>query len=203
MNKNYVFLTVLMFVLALGTLFFRETDKPEETAPEQLLWDIIRPNRYVTTDQVAKRIIQGDPSLEIVDVRNKDEYSRFSLPGAINIPLDSLLNKNNLLYFGVPGIDVVFIANDDIASDQAWVLTKRLGFNGTYVLKGGLNRWMETIIDPKEPSEEEPATAWAVYDFRRGAMMYFTGAKTGNVESSKVVVPIKRRKKTNVVAGGC
>ncbi|HKK40867.1 MAG TPA: rhodanese-like domain-containing protein [Bacteroidales bacterium] len=203
MNKKYIFLAVLMLVLAFGTVFFKETNRPKETPPEQLLWDIIRPNRYVTTDQVAKMIIQGDPSLEIIDVRNDDEYSRFSLPGAINIPLDSLLNRNNLLYFGVPGINVVFIANDDIASDKAWVLTKRLGFNGTYVMKGGLNRWMETIINPKEPSVEESSKAMATYEFRKGAMMYFTGAKAGSLETGSATVTIKRRKKTSAVAGGC
>ncbi len=203
MDKKYIFLAVFMLVLAFGTMFFKETNRPKETPPEQLLWDIVRPNRYVSTDQVAKMIIQHDPSLEIIDVRNEDEYNKFSLPGAINIPLDSLLNKNNLLYFGVPGISVVFIANDDIASDKAWVLTKRLGFNGTYVMKGGLNNWMETIINPKEPSEEASARAIADYEFRRGAMMYFTGAGTGNVESSKATVTITRRKKTSAVAGGC
>ncbi len=203
MNKKYIFLAVLMFVLAFGTMFFKETNNPKETAPQQLLWDIIRSSRYVTTDHVAKMIIQNDPSLEIIDVRNEDEYNNFSLPGAINIPLDSLLNKNNLLYFGIPGIDVVFIANDDIAADQAWVLTKRLGFNGTYVMKGGLNRWMETIINPEKPSEEEPATAFATYEFRRGAMLYFTGTKSANENTSKVTVQVKRRKKTNVAAGGC
>jgi rhodanese-related sulfurtransferase len=203
MEMKYIFLTALMLILACGTLFFTETSRPKETEAEQLLWDIIGSNQYVTTDQVAKMIIRNDPSLEIVDVRNKDEYNHFSLPGAINIPLGSILNKDNLLYFGVPGMNVIFIANDDIASDQAWVLTKRLGFNGTYVMKGGLNRWMETIINPKEPSEEKPATAFATYEFRRGAMIYFTGAKAGNIETSKVTVPVKRRKKTNVVAGGC
>lgn len=203
MVKKYIILTVFMFVLAVGTLFFTETNKSKETAPAQLLWDIVRPTRYVTTDQVARMIIQKDPSLEIIDVRDEDEFNHFALPGSINIPLDSLLNTNNLLYFGVSGINVIFVANDDIASDQAWVLTKRLGFNSTYVMKGGLNRWMETIIRPEEPSEEEPASAYATYEFRKGAMMYFTGADPGNAKTSEVTVSIKRRVKKNVVTGGC
>ncbi len=203
MNKKYIFLASIMFLLAFGTLFIRETNKPEEITPDQLLWNIVRPTRYVTTDQVAKMIIQGDPSLEMIDVRDEDEYKNFTLPGSVNIPLDSLLTKNNLLYFGVPGIKVVFVSNDDIAADQAWVLTKRLGFKDTYVMKGGLNRWMETIIKPERPSETEPATAFATYSFRQGAKMYFTGEKSANVETSKINVQVKRRKKTNVVAGGC
>jgi len=203
MKKNYIFLTAIMFLLAFGTLFFKEANKPEELEPQQLLWEIVRPGRYVTTDQVAKMIIQNNPSLEIIDVRNENEFNKYSLPNSINIPIDSLLTKNNLLYFGIPDIKVVFISNDDIQADQAWVLIKRLGFNNTFVMTGGLNRWMETIIEPPEPDPTEPATAFETYAFRQGAKMYFTGGKTEISEPSKINVQVRKRKKTNVVAGGC
>ncbi len=203
MNRNYIFLTILMLLLAFGTLIIKKTREPKQIDPQQLLRELIQPTRYVTTDQVAKWIIQNDPSLELIDVRGEDEFAAFSLSKSLNIPLDSLLNKDNLLYFGIPGTKLVFISNDDIVADQAWVLTKRLGFNSTYVMKGGLNRWMETIINPKEPGEEEPATAFETYTFRKGAQLYFTGAKPDNMASSKIEVEVKRREKTSVAAGGC
>jgi rhodanese-related sulfurtransferase len=157
----------------------------------------------VTTDQVAKMIIQGDPSLEMIDVRGAGEFDKFSLPRSINIPLDSLLNSTSLQYFGIQGTKVVFISNDDIAADQAWVLTKRLGFKSTYVLKGGLNCWMGTIIAPQEPAEDAPSTAFETYAFRKGAQQYFTGAKTATVEVPKMKVEVQRRKKSTAAAGGC
>jgi len=203
MNRNYIYLTILMIVLAFGTLMLKKANEPKQIEPQQLLYELIQPTRYVSTDQVAKRIIQNDPSLELIDVRSAEEFNKFSLPRSINVPLDSLINKSNLNYFGIPGTKVIFISNDDIAADQAWVVTKRLGFNSTYVMKGGLNRWMETIIDPKEPAEEEPTTAFETYAFRKGAQLYFTGAKTENVETAKIKVNVQRRKKTSGAAGGC
>ena len=203
MNKNYIYLTILMLVLAVGTLLVKKQGELKQIEPEVLLKELVQPTRYVTTDQVAKMIIQGDPSLEMIDVRNANEFEKFALPRSINIPLDSLLNKSSLQYFGIPGTRVVFIGNDDIASDKAWVLTKRLGFNRTYVMKGGLNRWMKTIIDPQEPAEEAPYTAMETYQFRKGAQIYFTGAKTETVAPTKMKVEVKRRKKTHVAAGGC
>ena len=203
MNRNYIFLTLLMLVLATGLMFINKTNTPKQIEPQQLLHEIVQPTRYVTTDQVAKMIISNDPSLEIIDVRSAEEFQQFSLPRAINVPLDSLVNRNNLLYFGIPGIKVVFVSNDDIAADQSWVLTKRLGFKSTYVMKGGLNRWMETIIDPKVPEEEAPSTDFETYSFRKGAQLYFTGANSENVETPKMKVEVQRRKKTTVVAGGC
>jgi sulfur-carrier protein adenylyltransferase/sulfurtransferase len=203
MNRNYIFLTILMLVLAVGTLLIKKSKEPKQIDPQQLLSELIQPTRYVSTDQVAKMIISNDPSLEIIDVRSPKEFQQFSLPRAINIPIDSLINSNSLMYFGIPGTKVVFVSNDDIKADQSWVLTKRLGFKSTYVLKGGLNQWMETIIQPKEPAEDAPYTAFETYSFRKGAQLYFTGAKTENVETPKLKVEVQRRKKTSVVAGGC
>ncbi len=203
MNRNYILLTILMLALAFGTLFLNKSKELKQIEPQQLLREIVQPTRFVSTDQVAKMIIHKDPSLEMIDVRSSEDFAKFALPNSINIPLDSLLTSNNLLYFGIPGRKVVFIANDDIQSDQAWVLTKRLGFNSTYVMTGGLNEWIETIIQPQEPSEDAPASAFDLYALRKGAQLYFTGANAEPQETSKVKVDVVRRKKTTTAAGGC
>nr|WP_319511524.1 rhodanese-like domain-containing protein [uncultured Draconibacterium sp.] len=203
MNRNYILLTILMLVLAVGTLFLTGDDEPKQISPDELLQEIIQPTRYVTTDQVAKMIIQGDPSLLMVDVRSADEYAEYALPGSLNIPLEELTNDGNLSYFGVPGIKVVFISNDDIRADQTWVLTKRLGINGTYVMTGGLNGWMQTIIDPTQPNPDAPSIDHELYAFRKGAQIFFTGAESATPEGENVEVQVRRREKTNVAAGGC
>ncbi len=204
MNRNYIFLTALMLLLAAGTMFLSKSEQQKQIEPDKLLWEIIQPTRYVSTDEVAKMIIQNDPSIELIDVRTAKEYAEFSLPNAINIPLDSIVTASSLEYFGIPGMNVIFFSNDAIKADQGWVMTKRLGFDATYVMKGGLNRWIETIIQPKEPAAEEARTAFELYQFRKGAQLYFTGAKvetTTNAKKNKVV--IKRRKKTVTASGGC
>ncbi|MCE4563627.1 rhodanese-like domain-containing protein [Maribellus sp. CM-23] len=203
MNRNYIFLTLLMLVLAVGTVFLTMDDEPNQVDPEILLQEIIQPTRYVSTDQVAKMIIQGDPSLMLIDVRSEDDFQGYSLPHSINIPLDSLLTADNLSYFGIPGTKVVFVSDDDIRADQMWVLTKRLGYKGTYVMRGGLNCWMQTIIEPKQPSDDASYADMETYSFRKGAQIYFTGAEEETSDDSKVEVQVQKREKTNVALGGC
>ena len=203
MNRNYIFLTILMVVLAFGTIFISKDKEPKQIDPQLLLAELVQPTRYVSTDQIAKLIIAKDPSLMLMDVRDEDAYNEYSLPGAINFPIDSLMSKNYLSYLGIPGIKVVFYSDDDIKADQTWVLAKRMGFKSIYVMKGGLNHWMETIIDPVEPSPDVEKTALETYSFRKGAQMYFTGSQNENDESSKIEVQVKRREKTSVAAGGC
>lgn len=203
MNRNYIFLTLLMLVLAVGTVFLTMDDEPNQVDPEILLQEIIQPTRYVSTDQVAKMIIQGDPSLMLIDVRSEDDFQGYSLPRSVNIPLDSLLTADNLSYLGIPGTKVVFVSDDDIRADQMWVLTKRLGYKGTYVMRGGLNCWMQTIIEPEQPSDDASYADMETYSFRKGAQIYFTGAEEETSDGAKVEVQVQKREKTNVALGGC
>ena len=203
MNRNYIFLTILMVLLAFGTIFISRKKEPKQIDPQQLMAELVQPTRYVTTDQVAKMIIAKDPSLMLMDVRDENSYNTYTLPGAINLPVDSLMKKSYVTLLGIPGTKVVFFSNDDIKADQAWVLSKRLEFKSIYVMKGGLNRWMETIINPVVPEDDEPYTAYETYTFRKGAQLYFTGSKTDNTETSKIEVQVRRREKTGVTAGGC
>ena len=203
MNRNYIYLTILMLALAAGTLFLHKEKNFQQIKPEKLLYDIIQPTRYVTTDQVAEMIIDKDPTLELIDVRSPEDFQKFSLTNALNVPIDSLLTDYGQQFFGLPGTKVVLYSNDDILADQFWVLSRRLGYKDVYVMKGGLNCWIETIIRPPEPPEEAPYTAFEQYQFRKGAQMYFTGAKVEQSLAGKSKVVVKRRKKQVVASGGC
>ena len=205
MNKNYLFLTLLMLLLAVGTLFIHKDETfAKQLKPEVLLREITQPSRYVTTDQIAKMIIAQDPTLELIDVRPADQYDKFSLPGAVNVPLKDILTPEGQDNLGIEDMYAVFYSNDDIIADQAWVISKRLGYNNIYVMKGGLNRWIETIIRPTEPPETAPETDFETYTFRKAASQYFTGgSQVQNTEVKKTKVKVRRKKKATAASGGC
>ncbi len=193
-----------MLVLAGGLFMLPEKDNSKVTNPEDIMWSIVQPTRFVSTDLVAKMIIENDPTLELIDVRSEDDYAEFSLEKAINIPLDSIASANYQDYLGIKGLKAIFYSNDDIKADQAWVIAKRLGYKNIYVMKGGLNCWMTTIIDPVKPAETASSEEFELYSFRRGASIYFTGS---NIETSnddtKAVINVTRKKKQTVAEGGC
>lgn len=204
MNRNYIILAVLFIILAGGYFFLPEKENIKQIHPEDLMYNIVQTSRFVTTDQVAEMIIEGDPTLELVDVRPTDEYEAFTLPGAVNIPLDSIMAEGYQDYLGIEDMNVVFFSNDDIKADQMWVIAKRLGYNSLYVLDGGLNCWIKTIIQPEAPAESASKTEFELYDFRRGASMYFTGAEIATPEEgTRTSVNVKRKKKSTVAEGGC
>ena len=202
MNKNYLFLALLMIFLAAGLLFLPERHNYQQIKPDKLMWEAVQPTRYVTVDQVAQMIIEGDPTLELVDVRSIKDFDKYSLNNAVNIPFDSLLCPNYQDYLGIEDMNVIFYGNTDIKADQSWVIARRMGYKNIYVLKGGLNAWIDCIIKPQQPDETASLSEFENYEFRKGASAYFTGAKLETSEN-KSSVKVVRRKKGAAVAGGC
>lgn len=204
MNRNYIILAILFLILASGLLLLPERENYKQISPGELMRDVVQNTRYLTTDQVAQMIIEGDPTLELVDVRNEGDYFEYSLPRAINVPLDSILAEDYTGYFGIEDMNVVFFSNDDIKADQAWVIAKRMGYKSIYVMKGGLNCWIKTIIQPQSPAETASKEEFELYDFRKGASMYFTGAEiSAPASDGEQAVSVKRKKKSSVAEGGC
>jgi rhodanese-related sulfurtransferase len=204
MNKTYAILAFVVIVLGLGLFYFQAKPYVIEVQPETLLSDINENTRYVSVDELAERLIEGDPSVQLIDVRDHNDFMDFGLPGAENIPLPGLLLPENLEIFDAYGKDFIFYSNGDIQANQAWIIAHRLGYKNLYVLKGGVNCWFQNIIQPKTPDQSEPQEAFDLYQFRLGARQYFTGGGAP-VETTAPAEGIEftRKKKNTKVEGGC
>ncbi len=204
MNKTYIILASVLVLLGIGLVFLKANTNKDELNPEKLLTEINENTRYISTDELAKRIIESDPSVQLIDVRPANEAAKFMLQGAINIPLTNLLNEDSQAVFGQDGKDFIFYSNDDIFANQAWTITRRLGIKNLHVLKGGLNYWAETILQPVAPAATEPQEAFDLYQARLGASQFFTGA-TLEVKKSEPLekIDLKPKTKTKQVEGGC
>ncbi|MFA5416863.1 MAG: rhodanese-like domain-containing protein [Bacteroidales bacterium] len=203
MNKNYIILMGILILLAAGLLVLPVNNNSKQLDPEVLMWDIVQPTRYVTTDEVAKMIIERDPLLVLVDVRPTEDFQAFSLPSAFSFPFDSLATDDAMSALTFDKRNLVFYSNDDLKSDQAWVIAKRLGLKNIYVLKGGLNRWIQTIIQPEAPAETASEAEFNLYAFRQGASQYFTGGSIRIDQSPQAEVIVTRKKKAKAAEGGC
>lgn len=211
MNKTYYFLIILTFALGTGALFLPEKIHTKEVSPEQLFYEMNNPSKFVTTDQVARLIIEGDPTIMLIDTRSYDQYEAYSLPGAMSVPLEELIDSTGAIdqlwedYLGIEDMNTLLFSNGDVCADQAWVLCTRLGLKNMFVMKGGLNKWVETILQPVPPTESAPSEEFALYDFRKGASMYFGGGGSIEVETQTISEPVPqvRKKKKTVIEGGC
>lgn len=204
MNKAYIVLIFLLILAGAGLLLLPEREHPEEAGPRELLSDLRNPSRFISVDKVAEMLIDKDPTLILVDVRDMYDYFDFSLPGAHSIPLEEILLYEWVDSLSFEGSEVVLFSNSDIKAEQAWLLLNRSNYDNIHVMKGGLNCWFETIIQPKAPPETASDDEIDLYQFRKGASIYFTGGTAAiEQESGGEAVIVTRKKKTQVVEGGC
>jgi rhodanese-related sulfurtransferase len=215
MSKRYIVLAIILIGAAFILMILPTKKKSKQIEPELLLLEINDPARYLDADLIAKRIIELDPSLFLIDVRSLYEYEEYAIPGAVNIPLEELLQSQWTDYLAQESKDIVFYSNSDIYSDQAWVLAKEKGYKNLYVLKGGLNQWFKTVMMPVEPLEGAPSEDFDLYDFRRGASFYFGGSvpdipvavekaagESNAAQAPKKQVVVKKKVK-KAAEGGC
>jgi len=199
-----------LFIIPMGLIIAavpQNKTKPYKLTAEQLLSEVNTRTQYVTPDAVADMIIKKDPTLRLIDVRSQDEFEKFSLQGAINIPVTDLLSEK---YTDILNQDVkmnIFYSNGTLAANEAWMVTRQLGYNNNFVLEGGLNYWFDAILSPKKPASTSPDEEFARYDFRKSAGAALGGgsaiqpAQDKSAASSKPAITAGPKKKK--AAGGC
>jgi rhodanese-related sulfurtransferase len=207
MNKKYMVLAGIALALGVGILLMPAKDNTKQTQPELLLAAINDPSRFLSTDDITDRLVKKEPSLMLIDVRPKSQFTAFAIPGAINIPIDSLLSASAQDMLNQKGMDKVFYSNADVTADQAWIICKRIGVQRIYVMQGGINNWFSTIVKAEFPSQTEPSSAIELYQFRTAARQHFFGspdmAVTPQAAADTKKVNVVKKAPGAASGGGC
>jgi rhodanese-related sulfurtransferase len=204
MIRKYYIAVVLLVGLGLVLVLLPPKKTYDDLKPEELLQQLTSPSRFVSPDDVADRIIKKDPSLLLVDVRNPEQYLEYSLPGALNIPIQDIFQPEQEDFFAQQGLQFIFFSNGDILADQAWILCKRKGMKNIFVMKGGLNEWFSSFFLLQPPPETASGEDIALYQFRSGVRQFFTGGETETVVKPDVEkITVAPRAKKSAVEGGC
>lgn len=203
MQKQVYFLAGIILLFTIGVVLLPDRKGRGEIGPEELLESAMDDSWFVSTDEVAEEIISGNPTVRLIDVRIPDQYATYSIPGAINIPVADILQPDWQDLLALDGMNFIFYSNSDLLASQAWLICKRKGIENITVMKGGMNRWVETILQPEAPPSTAPSEAFALYQFRVGASLYFGGGKEISTEITSEPLPLVRKKKKRVTEGGC
>lgn len=207
MERKYTILSILLVVLALGLVILPKKGDNKEIDPRNLLSAIAEKSRYLTVDQVTHRIIENDPTLLLIDLRDAGQFKKFALQGAINVHPDSLLSKSSIELFSQEGKDKVLYANADLIAEKAWLICSRYSLARMYIMKGGLNEWFNTIIKEQNASITASSSELDLISFRNAARLYFTGQgnKTGTTVTPKTSekISITRKAPAASSGGGC
>ena len=175
--------------------------------PDELLQEAGAGMQFISPDVVADMLVQKDPSLRLIDVRTPEEFDAYSMPNAINIPLSNLLADEYTDILNQHTYVNVLYSNGSVYANQAWMITRQLGYDNNFVLEGGLNYWFGNILSPEAPSVTSPDEEFAKYDFRKSAAAALGGGGVVSTEAEapaiKAVKPPVTARAKKKPAGGC
>ncbi|HGY56480.1 MAG TPA: rhodanese-like domain-containing protein [Caldithrix abyssi] len=172
-----------------------------------LLQEISNQSHYVAPDEVAHWVIDKDPSVQIIDIRSKEDYDKYHIPGSEWIPLANLLSDEAKDILD-PDKTIVLASNGNSKAAQAWVLLKEAGYDDVYVLMGGMNYWVQVFTNPEKPNGAYTDEEIFAYQFRKAAGPVLMGTQVAastdtEINKPKKVIKRRRKKPSKKLDEGC
>ena len=207
MRKRDITLILIMLIGAVIVAVLPRQEKiDKEICPYKLVDKATYADKYFSTDEVAKAIINNDPSIVLIDLRSPEEFAKFSLRGAVNIPIEKLLDDEYVDMLNQDVYTNILYSDGSLLSSEAWLILRRMGYKNNHVMAGGLNRWVETIMRPQKPDYMASNEDLATYEFRKAASAFFGGGSAvtaGASDAPAPAAPVIKRKKKEAGGGGC
>lgn len=208
-NLSFVAVVVIfVLVIVIGLLTINRPDLKFKLTIDETLEQVSISEDEMYPEDLVGIIEMEEPGYAIIDIRNPFEFIKGHISGALNIPTNSLLDKENLKMFdqyASDSVQVIMYAQNQLEANGPWLILKQLGYNNVKVLMGGYHYFTTGPLDfydmPEIPAYlvEEPA-----YDFY-GIMEELGSRSFEEVDAGdqpQVIIPT-RKKKENVVEGGC
>ncbi len=204
MNARMILSAIIVCFGMVAAILPQKQNSSVQLDAQQLLYEIQLKNHVVSVDEMADAIINNDPYYQLIDLRSPEEFAAYNLPGSLNIPFDKLFTPEWAPYIDQVARKNVFYSNGSTLANEAWMLTRQKGMKNNYILEGGLNNWISTILTPTAPESTVGDEAINSFQARLGARQYFSGEGAASASSANNAPrkPVPAKKKTKV-AGGC
>ncbi|RLD75201.1 MAG: hypothetical protein DRJ15_17295, partial [Bacteroidetes bacterium] len=117
-------------VIVIGLLTINKPDlKYQRTTDETLVHLILNEDELYPEDLVGI-IEMEEPGYAIIDLRSPYEFIKGHIRGAVNIPTNSLLDKENLKEFkryASDSVTVILYGQTQLEANGPWMILKQMG----------------------------------------------------------------------------
>lgn len=183
--KKLNILAIVMLSLGLILAFVpKEAMKSEKVSQKQIISELKEKSYFITADALAAMLVEKDPTVKLVDVRDAFEFQKFSLPNATNLTLENIVSDEWSEFMNQDKYSIVLYSNGNVEAVEAWMLCRMKGYENILVLQGGLNNWYETILNPQKPASTMADEELAKYEFRKAAGNALGGGVSGDSASA-------------------
>jgi rhodanese-related sulfurtransferase len=202
MNMRAKFSVVLLSLGLILALLPLSGNSSFIVGPRNLLSELLDKNSSYSVDQVARFIVAEDSSVQIIDLRTPEEFKTVNIPGSINIPYNTFIDRNPASFLNNGKTKNIFYSNGDFDSNYALTIARGLNLKNTYVMKGGLNEWFSTVMNSSFTGEKITARENALFETRTRAKKMFTEMNS-LPDSLKLKFILSKHIAAKKLDGGC
>lgn len=149
MNKNYIKILggiTVAIAIVLIVISVNEGKKYKfRMSAEELHRQVVEGNYMISPMEAQKIIERGDDRYVFIDIRNPREFDNFHLDGAVNVPLQRVLDDGYVSYLKNEKIKVLY-SDEGTDANQVRLLLTQYGYENLLVLQGGVDFWKENMI---------------------------------------------------------
>ncbi|MDD4143684.1 MAG: YeeE/YedE thiosulfate transporter family protein [Prolixibacteraceae bacterium] len=154
--------------------------------------------KEIPADKLANEIVNNYYKFNIIDVRPEQEFEKYHLPMAINIPFGKMMELQYQSVFRQRLKTNVFYADSDTLVRMACLKAKYIGRSDNYILKESVGEFREMFFEAEPPPPNALKSQIDLYNFRT-----VTAQKMEYLVNSlkNIGAPVKMEPVT--VKGGC
>lgn len=208
-NLNFIAVVVIfVLVIVIGLLTLNKPDLKYKLSLDETLGQLMLNEEEMHPRDLADILKTEDQDHVVIDLRNPYEFMKGHIAGAVNIPTNSLLDKENTKLFdnlSADSVTVVLYGKDQLEANGPWMILKQLGYNNIRILLGGYQYFTGMPLDARDmPETPEYLVEEPVYDYY-GIMEELGSISVEDrheAEQPEVIMPARKKKKS-AVEGGC
>ncbi len=155
--------------------------------------------KALDSDKLAIEIVNNYYNWNIIDVRSPEEYKSWHLPLSINIPLDSILNREWETYFKQDFKKNIYYSDDIDQTKKAFALAEVIGKADNYILNSTSKEFRTMFFEPHTLQAGASKETVKYYNFREETGKQMNDLKK-SLERFHSAPKIKKMRK---VQGGC
>ncbi len=207
-RPSHVMPAMLLIAAAFIFLLIPEERKSNlrERSPEALWAEIHDGKPFVSTHRVIHEVKNHRNELVLIDTRNKAAYDRFSLPGAVHMPLEEVLHRRWRSLFDKDPRPKVFFGDGSSGATMAYMTAARAGYDKVFILDGGLNKLFNDLFSETEIPDttaynlQDRSTARFLNEARR---FFLDGGVAAREEEERPRIKAPEESEIIPVIGGC
>lgn len=190
-------------ILIIGLVTYKQPEIRYTRSIDETIYLLGPSTDYISPAEAITSYKNNPASTPLIDLRSPLEFQKAHIEGAINIPLEEILEKQKLKIFRDKNKTFVLYGKDQTEASSVWLVLKQTGIDNIRIMEGGYDSFEPFVGDKgivtaeKNFNSDKPA-----YDYK-AILNDFGPSALSPATSSPEPVKMIRKEKKSAAEGGC